>query len=133
MSGLSIKDLEPFSFLILGASTWGDGDLQEDWDSFLPVLGKSDLSDKTIALFGTGDASAYSDTFVDAIGILYDELKNTGAAFTGFCETEGYSFDDSRALIDGKFAGLPLDDENENEKTPERISSWVKSIVKFAE
>ena len=128
VSGISVSDIAACEVLIIGTSTWGYGDLQDDWDSFLPVLKKEDLSGKTIALFGTGDASAYSDTFVDAIGILYEELKNTGASFTGFCETDDYTFDGSKAVFNGKFAGLPLDEDNESEKTGTRISRWVASI-----
>ena len=50
--------------LILGTSTWGAGELQDDWYDGLNVLQDADLSDKTIALFGCGDCESYSDTFV---------------------------------------------------------------------
>ena len=50
--------------LILGTSTWGAGELQDDWYDGLKVLQDADLSDKTIALFGCGDCESYSDTFV---------------------------------------------------------------------
>ena len=45
-------DLDAYSALILGTSTWGLGDLQDDWDSYLPKLAKSNLNGKTIAFFG---------------------------------------------------------------------------------
>lgn len=33
-------------------------------------------------------------------------------------------------LGDGKFCGLPLDQDNEDEKTEERIEGWVAQLKK---
>ena len=41
---------------------------------------------------------------------------------------DGYTFDDSEAVIDGKFIGLPLDDINEDDKTDTRIEAWIAAI-----
>ena len=49
--------------LILGTSTWGAGELQDDWYDGINVLKGADLSGKTVAIFGCGDAESYSDTF----------------------------------------------------------------------
>ena len=57
--------------LILGTSTWGAGELQDDWYDGLRLLKAADLSGKVIALFGCGDAESYSDTFVGGMGELY--------------------------------------------------------------
>ena len=91
--------------LILGTSTWGAGELQDDWYDGLSVLKNADLSGKTIALFGCGDCSTYSDTFVGGIGELYDGIKQSGAKFIGAVSTDGYTFDESSAVVDGKFIG----------------------------
>lgn len=114
--------------LILGTSTWGAGELQDDWYDGLSVLKGADLSGKTIALFGCGDCSTYSDTFVGGIGELYNGIKQSGAKFIGAVSTDGYTFDDSSAVVDGKFVGLPLDDVNEDDKTDERIDAWIAQI-----
>lgn len=114
--------------LILGTSTWGAGELQDDWYDGLNVLRDADLSGKTVALFGCGDAASYSDTFVGGIGELYNAIKNSGASFIGKVATDGYEFDDSEAVVDGMFIGLPLDDINEEHKTDERINAWVADI-----
>ena len=114
--------------LILGTSTWGAGELQDDWYDGLKVLQGADLSGKTIALFGCGDCSTYSDTFVGGIGELYNGIKSSGARFVGAVETDGYTFDDSEAVVDGKFIGLPLDDINEDDKTDTRIDAWISVI-----
>ncbi len=114
--------------LILGTSTWGAGELQDDWYDGLKMLQDSDLSGKTIALFGCGDCASYGDTFVGGIGELYDGIKASGAHFVGSVATDGYTFDDSGAVVDGKFIGLPLDDINEDDKTDARIDAWVAQI-----
>ena len=114
--------------LILGTSTWGAGELQDDWYDGLKVLQGADLSGKTIAIFGCGDCSSYSDTFVGGMGELYNGIKDSGAQFIGSVETSGYTYDDSEAVIDGKFIGLPLDEINEDDKTDARIDAWITQI-----
>ena len=114
--------------LILGTSTWGAGELQDDWYDGINVLKSADLSSKTIALFGCGDCESYGDTFVGGIGELYDAIKNSGANFVGAVSTDGYTFDGSAAVVDGQFVGLPLDDVNEDDKTDGRIDAWIAQI-----
>ena len=114
--------------LILGTSTWGAGELQDDWYDGLKVLQDADLSGKTIALFGCGDCESYGDTFVGGIGELFNALKSSGARFVGAVEVDGYTFGDSEAVVDGKFVGLPLDDVNEDDKTDTRIEAWIAAI-----
>ncbi|MDR2118059.1 MAG: flavodoxin [Tannerellaceae bacterium] len=123
-----VSAVAPYEVLILGTSTWGSGDLQDDWDAFLPKLKKADLSGKTIVLFGTGDSSSFSDTFCDGMGIIYKQLKDTGAVFAGAVPLDGYSFDSSEAVADGVFAGLALDELNESDLTDERIARWIEGL-----
>ncbi len=127
-------DEEPFlthEVLILGVSTWGVQDLQDDWNDFYPKLEKLDLSGKTIALFGMGDASIYPSSFVDAMGILYEIVSKKGATIIGAVPPEGYDFEYSRALVNDKFVGLPLDDDTEPELTDERIARWVETLKPY--
>ncbi len=128
VQNLTVEVVESHENLILGTSTWGAGELQDDWYDGLKVLQGADLSGKTIALFGCGDCESYSDTFVGGIGELYNAIKASGARFVGAVDTDGYSFDDSEAVIDGKFIGLPLDDVNEDDKTDTRIDAWIAEI-----
>ncbi|WP_052343157.1 flavodoxin domain-containing protein [Saccharicrinis fermentans] len=74
----SVAQIEDCKNLILGTSTWGVGDLQDDWEDFLPKLAQADLNGKTVALFGLGDAESYYDSFVDGIGTIYEEIKDKG-------------------------------------------------------
>ena len=94
VSQASPADLGQYEVLLLGSSTWGAGDLQDDWYDFLPKIKSLDLSDKLVGLFGCGDSSSFSDTFCDAIGTIYQELQGTGCRFIGSMETAGYTFDD---------------------------------------
>ena len=125
---LTAEVVESNQNLILGTSTWGAGELQDDWYDGLKVLQGANLAGKTIALFGCGDCESYSDTFVGGIGELYNGIKASGARFVGAVSTDGYTFDDSEAVVDGKFIGLPLDDVNEDDKTDSRIDAWIAEI-----
>lgn len=125
---ITAETIEENKNLILGTSTWGAGELQDDWYDGLPVLQNADLNGKNIALFGCGDCESYSDTFVGGIAELYNGIKDTGANFIGSVSTDGYTFDDSEAVVDGKFIGLPLDDINEDDKTESRIEEWIQQI-----
>lgn len=79
----SVEDVKKYDLLLLGSSTWGSGELQDDWPGFLDKLGKEDLSGRRVALFGCGDAGIYSDTFCDAMAEIRDGLASTGCTFVG--------------------------------------------------
>lgn len=117
-----------YDVLILGSSTWGSGELQDDWYDGLKHLAGMNLSDKTVALFGCGDSEMYPDTFCDAIGELYESLRATGCRFCGSFPIDGYTFERSAAEVDGRFVGLPLDEVNQEDMTAGRIERWVEIL-----
>jgi flavodoxin I len=121
------SDLTAHDVLLFGSSTWGLGDLQDDWESFIQTVASADLSGKKVALFGCGDSSSYPDTFCDAVGKIYQAVKDK-AAVIGFMDTAGYSFDTSEAVVNGQFVGLALDEDNESDLTEERINRWIEMI-----
>lgn len=125
ITDISPADFSKYDTLILGSSTWGDGDLQDDWESF--DFDAIEISGKKVALFGFGDSAGYPDTFCNAIGKLYNIFVKKGAQIFGFVDTDGYDFDESEAVKDGKFVGLALDNDNQSELTEERIKSWIKA------
>lgn len=114
--------------LLLGTSTWGAGELQDDWYDGLNVLKAADLEGKTVAVFGCGDSESYSDTFCGAMAEIYNAAKDAGATLVGEVSTDGYTYDDSEAVVDDKFVGLALDDVNEDDKTEGRIDAWLEAI-----
>ena len=62
------------------------------------------------------------------MGILEEKITEKGGTTIGYWSTEGYEHEDSRAIKNGKFVGLALDDDNQSELTDERIKQWVKQL-----
>ncbi|HVI51550.1 MAG TPA: flavodoxin FldA [Candidatus Sulfotelmatobacter sp.] len=122
-------DFETCDLLILGSPTYGFGELSDDWITGIALLSAANLNGKTVALFGTGDQLNYPDTFADAMGILYEKAVERGANVVGHTETGGYDFDKSTAIRDGHFVGLVLDQDNQANKTEERIESWLGKLL----
>lgn len=118
-----------YDVLILGSSTWGIGELQDDWESFLPALAQQDLSGKAVALFGTGDADSYPDSFCEALAVIKEGLAATGCEFVGEYTPEGYSYDVTRAEEGGKLIGLCVDDVNQSDLTEARLQTWLDAFA----
>ena len=128
ISEKSAADLAEYDYIIIGCPTWNIGDLQDDWDAILDDLDDVDFSGKTLAYFGTGDQVGYADNFQDAMGILEEKISGLGGKTVGYWPADGYEHTDSKAMRDGKFCGLALDDDNESEKSEERINTWCSQI-----
>jgi flavodoxin I len=129
----TVADIEKYDKIIFGLSTvgkdtWDSTYSNNDWAKFLPEIGKTKYDGKTIAIFGLGDHVTYAATFVDHIAVLVRELTKNGAVLTGQVPASDYEFDESEAVVDGKFLGLPIDEDFEPELTDERIAKWVKQI-----
>ena len=75
----STEELKDYDAIILGCSTWGEGELQDDFISFEEEMSEIKLDGKKAAVFGPGDSETYPDTFCDAVDILEKRLKNCGA------------------------------------------------------
>ena len=128
VSDLTANQLAEADNIVLGTSAWGAGELQDDWYDGVNVVKSANLSGKRVALFGCGDSASYSDTFCGGMKELYDAAVAAGATVVGAVPTDGYTFDDSDAVVDGQFVGLALDDVNEDDKTSERISAWLPAL-----
>ena len=118
-----------YDILLLGSSTWGRGDLQEDWLDFGNGMQALDLSDKTIALFGCGNEKM-AKTFCNAVGKLNEIAKTTGAKIIGQFNAEGFNFKESEAAIPDMplMKGLVIDEVNHSNMTDSRIDAWCKLI-----
>ena len=123
------EDIEFFDFLIFGIPTWYYGEMQSDWDDFLPILKKINFKNKVIALFGCGDQEDYSEYFCDAIGIIYNVLNSRKAKLIGMWPTKEYQFESSKALKDSNhFYGMIIDEDRQPEKSEERVKRWIKQL-----
>jgi flavodoxin I len=118
-----------YDCLIIGCPTWNHGQLQDDWDDLYVDLDDLDFTGKKVAVFGLGDQYGYGDFFCDAIGILGRKFAAQGAELLGFTLAAGYEFDHSRGVEDGRFMGLALDEDNESDLTPDRITAWIWQLV----
>lgn len=121
-----------YDYLIFGIPTWDYGELQEDWEEIWPELNDLELSGKKVALYGQGDQVGYPEWFLDAMGYLHTRLLEQGATPVGYWPVEGYIFEASKALTaDGsQFVGLALDDENDFDKSDQRISHWCTQVLR---
>ncbi len=128
VNNASIKDMKQYDILFLGTSTWGDGELQDDWAGIADDIPSLDLSGKKVALFSMGDQEGHGDTFVNAMGIMYKLIGQTGATIIGSTSTDGYEYSGSSAVVDGKFVGLALDEDNQFELTDKRLEDWITQL-----
>ena len=83
VSSLTDTDVKNADNLVLGTSTWGAGEMQDDWYDGVKVLKSVGLSGKKVAIFGCGDSESYSDTFCGGMKELYDAAKAAGATMVG--------------------------------------------------
>jgi flavodoxin I len=126
-----LDHFDEFEVLLIGSSTWGQGDPQRDWVDPLYEMENDapDFSGKKVAFFGAGDQKTHGEHFVSALGKM-EEIFNKCGAETGFGHwpTDGYEYEFSLALRDGNFCGLPIDDVNQQELTHERLTAWAEQL-----
>jgi flavodoxin I len=130
MANVDVSDFDGYTKLIVASPTWDVGELQSDWEGFFPEFDTMDFTGKTIAYFGTGDQLGYADNFMDAVGILEAKITERGGKTIGHWSTDGYDFSESKAVRNGKFVGLAIDEDNQSDLTEERIKIWVAQIKK---
>lgn len=95
--------------LVLGSSTWGVGDLQDDWAARLDEV-KTHFAGKKVAVFGLGDSIGFADSYCVAADALSNAAKDTGATLVGEI--------------------LRIDDTNESDLTDAKVSAWTELVRK---
>ena len=93
--------------LVLGSSTWGVGDLQDDWAAKLDEV-KGNFAGKKVAVFGLGDSVGFADSYCVAAETIANAAKDAGATLVGEI--------------------LKIDDTNEADQTAGKIAAWVETI-----
>jgi flavodoxin I len=130
-------DLLAYSSLIMGTPTYGEGVLpgkvhkntEESRLEFLPQLADRNFSGRRIALYGLGDQEEYPAHFLDAMMELHALFSTAGAQMIGGFDTDGFRFERSRAVVDGRFVGLALDQHLQHLLTDARIDTWLDEVV----
>ena len=122
----SVYNMQDYDRLVLVIPTWDFGEWQEDWENILKDVSQIDWSNKTVALVGLGDQIGYSEYYQDCMGMMYDIITPLGAKTIGHTSTKGYTWKESKAIRDGKFVGLAIDEDSQPELTMGRIDNWLK-------
>jgi len=71
------EELLDYDGILLGAYTWGDGELPDEFLDFFEDMCELDLSGKKAAVFGSGDTS-YAH-YCGAVDLLEQKLQELGA------------------------------------------------------
>ena len=101
----AVSELNDYEVLLLGSSTWNDGELQDDFVGFHMDMedSKPDLSGKKFAAFGCGE-SIY-ENFCGAVDILEKTLTDLGASkITDGLKIDGYPEEDDNVEMTDKWA-----------------------------
>lgn len=133
---VGLEELLSFDFLILGTPTYGEGIApgldtgaeNGSWQEFYPKLSENCLTGKTVALYGLGDQDKYSERFASGLWDLSSKITAAGAKTIGAWSTDGYTFEQSSAVVDDKFVGLVIDHVNQALLTDQRLDQWLEII-----
>ena len=128
-----------YDALILGTPSYGIGEIpghgasgcvEPNWAEFLDQMPPNpDLTGKRIAFFGLGAQERYADRFCSSLFALYEKFKSWGAESIGDWPIDGYTFEQSAAVVDGRFVGLVIDQRTQGMFTDERIDAWLAQVV----
>ena len=130
---IRVDEVEPDDWkadlLILGAPTWFDGEMSDDWNDFYNSFKDINFTGQTVAIYGLGDQVGYGKNFVDSLGLLARPILESDGRIIGYTSTKDYDFEKSDGLVnDNTFYGLAIDEDNEPTKSPYRIMDWVKQL-----
>ena len=117
-----VKEIENFENLILVTPTYQVGEAHSAWMNNLKKLEEIDFTGKVVGLVGLGNQYAFGESFCGGIRYLYEVV--------GFTSIDGYHYEETEIIENGKFIGLALDEENQAGLTPKRIGDWVEAIKK---
>lgn len=125
-----------YDALILGTPSYGVGEipgrsagcLESNWEEFLSQMDQPDFSGKRIAFFGLGAQERYAERFASSLFRLYSYFKDHGAEIVGDWSTDGYTFEQSASVVDGRFVGLIIDQRTQGMHTDERITTWLTQV-----
>lgn len=127
---VNVDTFAEYDQLIIGLSTWHDGQLVSAFDDFERDFQTIDFTGKKVALFGLGDQFGYSDYFIDGVGIIGEMVENQGGQLVVPWPTTDYDYENSKAdKGDGFFMGLALDEDNQDDFTDDRLKKWIPMVL----
>ncbi len=107
VSKASVKDVTGADLILLGASTWGEGDIQDDFLGFYEAMNTSEFAGKNLAVFGCGDSAMFPHVFCEAVTLI----ENKGVECGSKVVSEGLKID-----------GMVSDNEDQ-------IRSWANGLI----
>ena len=83
------------------------------------------MGTKTGIFYGStlGTTEAVATQIGEKLGVGAADIHNVADS-----DPSGYTFDSSIALQEGRFVGLPIDENNESHLTAERIDRWTEQL-----
>jgi len=76
---IKVQTAAPYDMIIFGSSTWGQGDMQDDFINVYNDLTEEILSGKKVAVFGCGDNDMFPDNFCQAVDEIEKRARECGA------------------------------------------------------
>ncbi|WP_317932910.1 flavodoxin [Halioxenophilus sp. WMMB6] len=133
---VTAEEFLQYDALILGTPSYGVGEipglsagcLEKNWEEFLAQFGKPNLTGKRIAMFGLGAQERYAERFCSSLIALHQTFADLGAEMIGDWSTEGYQFDHSASVVDGRFVGLVIDQRTQGMHTDQRLEQWLQQV-----
>ena len=66
--------------------------------------------------------------FCDAMDELATCFSKQGAEIIGSVPVGDYEYEESKSVANGKFIGLAWDEDNESDKSEDRVKAWISQI-----
>jgi flavodoxin I len=107
VSSMDVSAVADADLILLGSSTWGEGDIQDDFLGFYEAMDKASFADKSVAVFGCGDSDMFPHVFCEAVTLIEEKATECGARVV----TEGLKVD-----------GIVSDHE-------QSVRTWAESLI----
>lgn len=126
-----------YDALLLGTPSYGVGQipgrgagcLESNWEEFLAQMPAGlSLAGKRIAFFALGAQERYAERFASSLRLLHDAIAARGAEIVGQWSTEGYVFEHSASVVEGRFLGLIIDQRTQSQLTDIRLEEWLDVV-----
>lgn len=79
VTDVKLSDIKQADLVLFGSSTWGYGDLQDDFEAFIDKIDADLVGGKDVAVFGCGDEDGFADVFCNAVDTITDKVLEAGA------------------------------------------------------
>jgi len=80
VSDVKDADYTDADLVLLGSSTWGYGELQDDFAVHFDTMSDTQLGGKKVAVFGCGDSVGFGDVFCEAVNMITEKAESCGAS-----------------------------------------------------